>query len=222
MIRLLIHGHLIVDDYRQYEDGCLLIDDKHILDVFVNSNKIDDVYYDEVIDLKGNIVMPNVYDLSLLDTKQIIVDPLNESVQTDKVVMLGNSKAYSKDVHINYDGYYNLFNNMTGFDVSDFGLVNRAFEDYDKYVEIDGSLDISVLKVVYKLIRKDRIILINDVLGGLRKFKEIGANYNELLMFSSLNAYCLFKMDKEYGSLIKGKNSRLMIFAEDFREVDYV
>ena len=151
-----------------------------------------------------------------------MVDPLDVKIESNKAIMLGDSKAYSRDVKIDYDGYYDLFNNMTGFDISNFGLVNRAFDDYDKYVEVDGSLDISILKVVYKLIRKDRIILINDVLNGLRKFKDIGANYNELLMFSSLNAYRLFKMDKEYGSLIKGKSSALIIFDNELKEVAYV
>lgn len=222
MIRLLIHGQLIIDDYRQYEDGALLIDDKHILDVYINSNKLNDVYYDEVVDLNNKIVMPRFYDADLLSSKQVVVDPLNVKIESNKAIMLGDSKAYSRDVKIDYDGYYDLFNNMTGFDISNFGLVNRAFDDYDKYVEVDGSLDISILKVVYKLIRKDRIILINDVLNGLRKFKDIGANYNELLMFSSLNAYRLFKMDKEYGSLIKGKSSALIIFDNELKEVAYV
>ena len=222
MIRLLIHGHLVIDDYRQYEDGAILLDDKHILEVFVNSNKINDAYYDEVIDLNNKIVMPKFYDLDLLSSKQIVVNPLNVKLEENKAVMLGNSKAYSKDVNIDYDGYYDLFNNMTGFDVSNFGLVNRAFNDYDKYVEVDGSLDISALRIVYKLIRKDRIILINDVLNGLRKFKDIGANYNELLMFSSLNAFRLFKMDKEYGSLIKGKSGALIVLDNDLKEVAYV
>lgn len=221
MIRLFIHGHLIIDDYRQYLDGALLIDDKHILDVFINANKLD-VEYDEIVDLGGKVIMPKYYDLSLLDSKQVVVDPLNASKHYDLPIMLGNSKALSKDVNMQYDGYYNLFKDMSGFDINEFGLVNRAFNDYDKYVEVDGGLDISVLNIVYKLIRKDRIILIGDILSGLRKLNEIGANYNELLMFSSLNAYHLFKMDKEYGSLIKGKSSGLMMFDEDLKEITNV
>ena len=141
MIRLLIHGQLIIDDYRQYEDGALLIDDKHILDVYINSNKLNDVYYDEVVDLNNKIVMPRFYDADLLSSKQVVVDPLDVKIESNKAIMLGNSKAYSRDVKIDYDGYYDLFNNMTGFDISNFGLVNRAFDDYDKYVEVNYSQD---------------------------------------------------------------------------------
>lgn len=204
MKTLLIHGHLIIDDYRQFLDGSLLVDDKHILEVYPQYVEMDDVV---VVDLKGALVFPKFLDLGILDKYQVVVDPL-DNIKTDKKIMLGNTRGYLDEVHIEYDGYYDLFNNMTGFSVDRFGLVNGAFND-DRYVELDSSLDGTILSVVYRLKRKDRIILIGNIEEGIRKMYKLGANFNELLMMSSLNAYRLFGLDKQRGSLIKGKSSTI-------------
>ena len=209
MKTLLIHGHLIIDDYHQFLDGSLLVDDKHILEVYPQYVELDDV---TVLDLKGKLVFPKFLDLGLLDEYQMVVDPL-DNIRTNKNIMLGNSKAYMDEVHIEYDGYYDLFNNMTGFSTDRFGLVNGAFND-DRYVEIDSSLDETILSVVYRLKRKDRIILIGNIEDGIRKMYKLGANFNELLMMSSLNAYRLFGLDKQRGSLIKGKSSAIEIIGD--------
>ena len=209
MKTLLIHGHLIIDDYRQFLDGSLLVDDKHILEVYPQYVELDDV---SVVDLKGALVFPKFLDLGLLDEYQVVVDPL-DNIKTDKKIMLGNTRGYLDEVHIEYDGYYDLFNNMTGFSTDRFGLVNGAFND-DRYVEIDSSLDETILNVVYRLKRKDRIILIGNIEEGIRKMYRIGANFNELLMMSSLNAYRLFGLDKQRGSLIKGKSSAIEIIGD--------
>lgn len=210
MKTLLIHGHLIIDDYRQFLDGSLLIDDKHILEVYPQYVELDDV---TVVDLKGKLVFPKFLDLGILDEYQMVVDPLDVVDCGDKKIMLGNSKAYLDEVHIEYDGYYDLFNNMTGFSADRFGLVNGAFDD-DRYVELDSSLDETILSVVYRLKRKDRIILIGDIEEGIRKMYKLGANFNELLMMSSLNAYRLFGLDKQRGSLVKGKSSAIEIIGD--------
>lgn len=209
MKTLFIHGHLIIDDYRQFLDGSLLVDDKHILEVYPQYVELDDV---TVLDLKGKLVFPKFLDLGILDEYQVVVDPL-DNIKTDKKIMLGNSKAYLDEVHIEYDGYYDLFNNMTGFCADRFGLVNGAFND-DRYVEIDSSLDETILSVVYRLKRKDRIILIGNIEEGIRKMYKLGANFNELLMMSSLNAYRLFGLDKQRGSLIKGKSSAIEVIGD--------
>lgn len=210
MKTLLIHGHLIIDDYRQFLDGSLLVDDKHILEVYPQYVEMDDVV---VVDLKGALVFPKFLDLGILDKYQVVVDPLDVVDGGDKKIMLGNSKAYMDEVHIEYDGYYDLFNNMTGFSVDRFGLVNGAFND-DRYVELDSSLDETILSVVYRLKRKDRIILIGNIEEGIRKMYKLGANFNELLMMSSLNAYRLFGLDKRCGSLIKGKSSAIEVIGD--------
>lgn len=209
MKTLFIHGHLIIDDYRQFLDGSLLVDDKHILEVYPQYVELDDV---SVVDLKGKLVFPKFLDLGILAEYQVVVDPL-DNIKTDKKIMLGNTRGYLDEVHIEYDGYYDLFNNMTGFSVDRFGLVNGAFND-DRYVEIDSSLDETILSVVYRLKRKDRIILIGNIEEGIRKMYKLGANFNELLMMSSLNAYRLFSLDKQRGSLIKGKLSAIEIIGD--------
>ena len=209
MKTLLIHGHLIIDDYRQFLDGSLLVDDKHILEVYPQYVELDDV---SVVDLKGALVFPKFLDMGILDEYQVVVDPL-DNIKTDKKIMLGNTRGYLDEVHIEYDGYYDLFNNMTGFSTDRFGLVNGAFND-DRYVEIDSSLDETILNVVYRLKRKDRIILIGNIEEGIRKMYRIGANFNELLLMSSLNAYRLFGLDKQRGSLIKGKSSAIEIIGD--------
>ena len=209
MKTLFIHGHLIIDDYRQFLDGSLLVDDKHILEVYPQYVELDDV---SVVDLKGALVFPKFLDMGILDEYQVVVDPL-DNIKTDKKIMLGNTRGYLDEVHIEYDGYYDLFNNMTGFSTDRFGLVNGAFND-DRYVEIDSSLDETILNVVYRLKRKDRIILIGNIEEGIRKMYRIGANFNELLMMSSLNAYRLFGLDKQRGSLIKGKSSAIEIIGD--------
>lgn len=209
---LYVHGHLIVDDYRQYEDGALLVDDKHILNVFCNCYKLD-IDDAKIVDLKGKLVFPSFFDTNELTKYQEVVDPLKPKEVVNKKIMIGNSKAYLKDVNIAYDGYYDLFNNMTGFDADNFGLVNGAFND-DRYVEVDSNLDKTILNVIYRLKRKDKIILIGDVNKGARKMYEIGANYNEILQMTSLNACRLFGIDKQNGSLIKGKSSRIEIVGD--------
>ena len=211
------HVHLIIDDYREYEDGAILFDEDKIIEVYVHSNKIFDDIDAKTIDLNNKILMPSFFDTSLLDDKQIIVDPLNVSnIDSNKKIVLGNTSALAKQVNIDYDGFYNLFINMSGFDYKDFGLVNLALENNDKYVEIDGSLDKSILNIVYKLIRKDHLILIGDIKAGVKKLFDLKVSYGDILAFSSLNAYRFFDMDKTYGSLIKGKKSKFMIFDDDF------
>ena len=218
MSRILFKNvHLIIDDYREYKNGAILFDEYKIIEVYVHSNKIFDDIDAKTIDLNNKILMPSFFDTSLLDDKQIIVDPLNISnINSDKKIVLGNTSALAKQVNIDYDGFYNLFVNMSGFDYKDFGLVNLAFENNDKYVEIDGSLDKSILNVVYKLIRKDHLILIGDIEAGVKKLFDLKVPYSDILAFSSLNAYRFFNMDKTYGSLIKGKKSKFMIFDDDF------
>lgn len=210
MKTLLIHGHLIIDDYRQFLDGSLLVDDKHILEVYPQYVELDDV---TVLDLNGSLVFPKFLDLGILDEYQVAVDPLDVVDGGDKKIMLGNTRGYLDEVHIEYDGYYDLFNNMTGFSIERFGLVNGALND-DRYVELDSSLDGTILSVVYRLKRKDRIILIGNIEEGIRKMYKLGANFNELLMMSSLNAYRLFGLDKQRGSLIKGKSSAIEVIGD--------
>lgn len=211
-MRLLIkHAHLIIDFYRQFIDGAILINDKTIEDVYPHSNKIDlDV---DSIDIEGKIIMPSFVKKKVFNNNQEVVDPLNP-INTNKKIMLGNTKAYASDINIDYDGFYNLFINMTNLDYKNKGLVNVALSS-DKYIEVDGSLDKDLLNIVYRQIRKDKIILFDNYDCGIKSFKKCGCDLNEILLFTSLNAYTLFNMDNKYGSLIKGKSSSLVMLDDD-------
>lgn len=44
---------------------------------------------------------------------------------------------------------------------------------------------------------------------------ELGVSLTDILLMSSLNAYCLYGLDKHFGSLIKGKNSALVVLDDN-------
>ncbi|MBR3228141.1 MAG: N-acetylglucosamine-6-phosphate deacetylase [Erysipelotrichaceae bacterium] len=81
-------------------------------------------------------------------------------------VMCGHSAALKKDLEaIDYDGFTHLFNACRGLHHRDTGPVNVALDGSDRYVELicDGiHVDPSVLKLAYRNIRKDRLIMISD------------------------------------------------------------
>lgn len=213
---LFIHGHLIIDDYRQYEDGALLVDENKIISVYPHSNKVPviDVY---TVNLDGRVVFPSFdYDYS---NYYSIVDPLNKIV-TDKKIFIGNTKAYSEDVEMEYTGIYDLFNNMTGFNHQKPGLVNLAFTKPDTYVYIDPlKMDKSVFKICLKLIKRDRLLIMNNKLYALSLFKEFNINYNDMLMMCGLNETRLFDKDKYKGTLLQGKDSTFYCFDEKMNKV---
>ncbi|MBR0462237.1 MAG: N-acetylglucosamine-6-phosphate deacetylase [Erysipelotrichaceae bacterium] len=98
-----------------------------------------------------------------LEGAREVIKLLNEK---DVRVMLGHSDALKEDLEgISYDGYTHLFNAGRPFHHREMSLVNVALDDSDKYAEIiaDGiHLDMSVLKLIRKNIRRDRLILISD------------------------------------------------------------
>lgn len=56
------------------------------------------------------------------------------------------------------------------------------------------------------------VVSIND---EMKLLKELGTKYTDLLLYSSLNAYKFYGLDKTYGSLIKGKSSDIVIMDEN-------
>lgn len=206
------HAHLIIDDHKECLDGALLINDEYIKEVYINSNNIneDDT---RVIDVKGNIIMPDFFSGK---ENKVIIDPLNINKIENKKILIGNTKAYDKDIKdLEYDGIYDLYHNMTGFDANKLGIVNTAFNNLDKYVFIDTSnIDLSVLKFTLNNLRKDRIILINKE-EGIKTLKKLNINNTDILAMSSLNEYRFYEEDKLDGSLIKGKHSKILILDEE-------
>lgn len=218
---LLIHAHLIIDNYKEYLDGALLIEEKTIKEVFVNSNISASA--DKIIDLKGKIVMPDFYRGK---QNKIIVDPLNfdkTNINLDTKIFIGNTKAYAKDVTIDYDGITNLFINMTGFDHKNLGLVNLAFNNLDKYVELDPSLiDKSVLKFTINNLNSERIILIGNKEENIKLLRSVNYPLTSILSVSSLNEYKLYNQDKLNGSLVKGKFADLLVLDEDMNIIERI
>lgn len=49
----------------------------------------------------------------------------------------------------------------------------------------------------------------------MKVLKELGAKYTDLLLYSSLNAFRFYGLDKRFGSLVKGKSSDLVIMNDD-------
>lgn len=56
------------------------------------------------------------------------------------------------------------------------------------------------------------VVTIND---EVKILKEIGFDYNDILLFSSLNGYRLYGLDNLFGTITKGKYSDLVIMDED-------
>ena len=144
----------------------------HLEGPFINSKykgSIDEEYikdYDE--ELLNSILS------SSAKIKQMTLAPENKnsSLLIDKLknenikVMLGHSGARQEDVNY-YDGFTHLFNASKGLHHRETTLVNMAFNNTDKYVEViaDGvHLNLSILKLIYKNIRRDRIMLVSDAI----------------------------------------------------------
>lgn len=214
---LLIHANLIVDGNKSFEDGALLINGEHIEEVFPHSNKIKyDLTDVEKINVKGLKIIPDFYYEDI--NKKFILDPLNNEskllanmFKEKSKILLGKTEAKLKDVKdIEYDGFYDLYENMTGFCHKDLGLVNLAFYQRDKYVELNPNIiDASVLKFTIDNLRKDRVILIGDLVSGIKRLRKLHYSFNDILLMSSLNGYTFYDENKLCGSLVKGKYANL-------------
>lgn len=206
---LFIHGHLIIDDYRQYEDGAILVDEHKIIKIFPHSNKVntDGIY---TVNLDGRIVFPS-FDFDYRDYYDV-VDPLNPKL-SNKKIFIGNSKAFVQDINIEYAGIYNLFDNMTGFSHKKQGLVNLAFANENAYVYIDpANMEETVFNICLRLIKRDKMMILRNKFYALKLFKEFNVNYNDMLMMCGLNEVRLFDLDKFKCTLSEGKDSTFYCF----------
>ena len=209
-------------------------------------------YLDNILNINNHIkqmtIAPELKDSSLI---------MKKLKENNIKVMLGHSGALKEDIKEDYDGFTHLFNATRGLHHRDISLVNLAFAD-KKYVEIiaDGiHLDLNILKLIYKNIDRNHLLLISDglsmagladgnyifensevikdglkiirkednklcggasfIVDGLKNMYKIGASYNDLLLMSSLNAYRLYDLDKQYGSLIKGKYADIVVLDDE-------
>lgn len=115
---LLIHGHLIVDNQREYLDGAILVDGETILDVYPQSNKVDEIIDAETIDLNGAIVMPGFFDTHTHGNSDLSFDDADKD-ELD-IISLNYAKKgttsflaslSSECIYCNLKNRINIFNN---------------------------------------------------------------------------------------------------------------
>ena len=115
-------------------------------------------------------INPNIKQMTIaaeLEGSKEVIDYLK---QNNIRVMLGHSNAHKDDLKdIHYDGLTHFFNAMSGFHHHDLGLVNEGFNNEEAYKEVIGDgvhIDETVLKILLKNIRRDRIVLISDAISA--------------------------------------------------------
>lgn len=220
---ILMHGHLVVDGFREFLDGALYIKDGRLKEVYPQSSKVkaEDV---RQIDLKGSLVFPGFLSpfhdkgvtlVTGLDDYFCLRDPLNYE-GSDKKIFLGNTEARKRDVTVPYDGIFDLFKGMTGLDPFDPGLANLAFEKNDKYIYVSDDIDETIFLLTYRNIDRDRYLLMShNYSEAFRKLQRAGASLCDLLKISSLNHAVLYEKERECASLIKGKKADLVVMKRD-------
>lgn len=97
------HAHLIIDDKREYLDGALLVDGESIIEVFPQTNKLDDIDDCEVIDLQGKIVMPGFFDTHTHGIDGISFDTANKEELDKAALEFAQSGSTSYLVSLSYD-----------------------------------------------------------------------------------------------------------------------
>ena len=126
---LLKHGHLIVDGNTEYLDGALLIEGERIKEVYHLSNKLDAVSGGcEVVDLKGDIVMPGSFDTHSHGISGIDFDKAGKKEMDEASYLLAKSGTTSLILSLSYD-----------LDPDRYLERFRAMEDYEApYCRFEG------------------------------------------------------------------------------------
>ena len=100
---LFIHGHLIVDEYTEFIDGAIYIEDNKIIKVYPHTNKIKDEYKDiKIIDLKSNICRPAYFDIHFNNNSDGVSSYLYNLIE-DEINIDNRCLGYFID---NIDNYY--------------------------------------------------------------------------------------------------------------------
>lgn len=200
---LFMHGRIVIDNTRLYEDGALLVDEERVLDIFPHANKIKENIEAYKVNLEGRIILPffedeHAYSLNQREENKLLF--INQETEEE------------------YDGIYDLFNNME-FKPDGTGLVNKAFNE-DRYVFINPlRLDKSVLKICLKLIKKDKVMFLNHKYEGLQILRELNASLNDMYSIVGGNEFRLFQDEKDKASLVKGKRSDFVCFDDNMKMV---
>ncbi|MDO4198070.1 MAG: N-acetylglucosamine-6-phosphate deacetylase [Erysipelotrichaceae bacterium] len=123
---LFTHGHIIVDPYREYMDGAILVEDERIIDVFPQSNKVKETEDVKIIDLKGSLVMPGNFDTHTHGIKGISFDTADREKMDEASLEMAKSGTTSFLSSISYDVSPDLFKER-------FSLFNTYEGKYARY-----------------------------------------------------------------------------------------
>lgn len=192
---LLKHGHLIVDGNKEFIDGALLIDGDKIIEVYPQSNKLDDISSDyEVIDLQGSIVMPGNFDTHTHGILGISFDTASKEELDETSRLFAKSGTTSYIPSLSYD-----------CDTADFDGRFQLMETYEgPYCRFEGFhlegpfLSTKHLGVANPLkLLKPNIELVKDILNKSTKFRQMTIAY---------------ELDgaKQIGKLLHDNNVRVM------------
>lgn len=201
MNKLYKHAHLIINNSEEILDGSLLIIDNKIEKVSYKELDLKEV---EIIDVKGNIVVPKPLTFSEIN-KDIVVNELNELIKEGDVV-----------------GYYDFFNSTESLSFDENSNINKGFKDEESYKVIknikDKPKEISKLLLTYFL--KDRVV-IEDNINDLYKYLnlELGISLCDIVAFTSVNPAKLCGVFNTKGSLTKGKSADILILDKELNIV---
>lgn len=188
------HAHLVVDEKREFIDGALLVEDEIIKDVFTQSNKLDDIEADEVIDLKGSLVMPGSFDTHTHGILDISFDTATKQELDETSRLFAKSGTTSYIPSLSYD-----------CDTADFPGRFKLMEDYKApYCRFEGfHLEGPFLSTKHlgvanpeKLLKPD-IEMVKDILSQTSKFRQMTIAYE-------------LEGAKEIGKLLHENNVRVM------------
>ena len=191
---LLKHAHLIVDNNREYLDGALLIEDEIIKDVFVQSNKLDDINDAQIIDLKGQLIMPGFFDTHTHGIDGVSFDTADVEELDKAALEFAQSGSTSYLVSLSYDcptadfdSRFKIYNDYESKDARFVGIHMEGPFLSTKHLGIGNP---------EKFMKPD-INMIKDFLSKTNKIKQITIAYE-------------LEGAKEVGQLLHDNNIKVM------------
>ena len=162
------HCHLILDDKNEYIDGAILVKEDKILELYPHSNKIKDSFDDvKEIDIKGNIIMPALFE-NHYDDKKDLIGVANYLYDIPSILDIDNNK------HIDDQRYLGLY-------------LDKCFV-LKEYSELKKELDEEIIKIILSIKSIKAITLSPELL--LSSFiSELCKKNNIKIYLGKSNAY---------------------------------
>lgn len=181
---------------------------------YLSTNELNDSLGLHINNINDLNEYTKAIDISFNELNNELINKLKElNIKT----FITNSYEY-KDIY--FDSFNDMYFKMSNLNIDGSGMINKIFE-LNKYVTIRANkIDINLLKLTINNIKKDKLILIDDIYEGIKRLRQLNVSYTDIVNYSSLNAYRLFNLDKQYGSLIKGKKADMIIMNND--SIEYI